>query len=56
MEEESKQIEAKPFSLTMKMNAKGEIYGEVSVRADTSDELEDKLIAALDIFHRHRKL
>lgn len=56
MEEENKQIEAKPFSMTVKMNAKREMYGEVSVRADTSEELEEKLMTALDIFYRHTRV
>lgn len=51
--EATQTVEAKPFSMTIKVNAKREYYGEFTVRADTKEELEDNLVYAGEVFHRH---
>ena len=55
MEEQSKQVDTKPFSITIKVNAKREFYGEYSVRAETLEELEDNLTSVGVMFDRHTK-
>ena len=53
MVQDTQHVDAKPFSMTLKMNAKREFYGEFTVKADNIDDLEKNLALAGGIFMRH---
>lgn len=40
---DTKEVTPQKYSITVKMNAKREVYGEYTVRADTFEELETEL-------------
>ena len=45
-------VEPNNFTLTIKMNAKREVYGEYTVKADTFEELEERSARAQALFGR----
>lgn len=42
--------------MTVKVNAKREYYGEYTVRADSEEELEERLAYAGQLFDRHTRV
>lgn len=50
MVEGSKEVTPQKYSITVKLNAKLEAYGEYTVRADDFKELEDELEKVSTLF------
>jgi hypothetical protein len=51
--EETKKVDTQRYSITVKMNAKREAYGEYTVRADTIEELAEESNKVKQIFLSH---
>ena len=53
MAEKTEKVSPERYSVNVKMNAKRELYGEYTVKADTLEELEKDLTAVSTLFRRH---
>lgn len=52
---EQKIVDTFKVSMTLKINAKGEVFGEFNCKASSIDELDQLLYQCKDLYHKHTR-